>query len=59
MRLAANKVIIDGQLHANYVIELDDENHVIRHYPLCEELPHTQWYRTLIIESGHFVQSQR
>jgi hypothetical protein len=43
MRLAANKVIIDGQLHTNYVIELDDENHVIRHYPLCEELPHTQW----------------
>lgn len=58
MRIAANKVIIDGESYTNHVVELDG-HHLLNHYPLTEELPHTQWFRTLIIEKGQLVQSQR
>ena len=50
-RFAANKVIIDGEQFFNHVVEFVDEL-LVNHYPLTEELPHTQWFRTLVIEEG-------
>ena len=56
MRLAANKVIIDGEQFINHVVELEDD--VLQsHYPLTEELPHTQWFRTLVIEGGRLMRT--
>ena len=56
-RLAANKVIIDGEKFTNHVVELG-EDVLVRHYPLTEELPHTQWVRTLVIEEGRVIHSE-
>ncbi|MBO4564278.1 MAG: hypothetical protein J5720_02470 [Bacteroidaceae bacterium] len=58
MRIAANKVIIDENTYTNHVVELE-EHRLLCHYPLTEEIPHTQWYRTIIIEKGQLVHTQR
>ncbi len=58
MRIAANTVIIDEKSYTNHVVEFED-CHLLHHYPLTEELPYTQWYRTLIIKNGQLIQSQR
>ena len=49
LRLAANKVVIDGERFTNHVVELVD-GLLVCHYPLIYELPQTQWLRTLVIE---------
>lgn len=53
-RLAANRVVIDGEQFTNHVVELQDDI-LVRYYPLIEELPHTQWLRTLVIEKGRLT----
>ena len=57
LRLAANKVVIDGERFTNHVVELVD-GLLVRHYPLTYELPQTQWLRTLVIEEGRVVYSE-
>lgn len=57
LRLAANKVVIDGELFTNHVVELVD-GLLVCHYPLIYELPQTQWLRTLVIEEGRVVYSE-
>ena len=51
MRLAANKVVIDGVQFTNHVVELED-GVLVKHYPLTEELPHAEWLREVVIEGG-------
>ena len=51
MKLAANKVIIDGTQFTNHVVELED-GVLVKHYPLTEELPHAEWLREVVIEGG-------
>lgn len=51
MRLAANKVVIDGVQFTNHVVELED-GVLVKHYPLTEELPHSEWLREVVIEGG-------
>ena len=41
-RIAASRVYINGKEFHNHVVELLD-NHLLRHYPLTEELPMTEW----------------
>lgn len=57
MRFAANEVIIEGEQFTNHVVELQGDI-LQSHYPLTEELPHTQWFRTLTIEGGRLVHTQ-
>ena len=57
LRLAANKVVIDGEQFVNHVVVLVD-GLLTCHYPLTNELPRTQWLRTLVIEEGRVVYSE-
>lgn len=58
MRLAASKVIIDGERFTNHVVEIVDDV-LENHYPLTQELPHTQWLRTLVIEKGRIIHADQ
>ena len=42
-RIAAHKVRIDGHEYLNHVVELDENDNIIRHYPLTKELANTEW----------------
>lgn len=46
-RQAASIVEIGTETYHNHVVETDDEGNIIRHYPLTEELPHTEWHQHL------------
>jgi len=46
-RIAASHVTINGHDYRNHVVELDEQGLIIRHYPLTEELPHTEWHQHL------------
>ena len=46
-RQAAHKVIIDGVHYTNHVVEIEDGK-LLRHYPLSEELPNTEWVETIL-----------
>jgi len=58
MKLAANKVIIDGTQFTNHVVELED-GVLVKHYPLTEELPHAEWLREVVIEGGMLQHTTR
>ena len=58
MRLAANKVVIDGIQFTNHVVELED-GVLVKHYPLTEEPPHTEWLREVVIEDGQLLRTVR
>ena len=47
-RIAANIIIIDNVEYHNHVVELTDDNQLIRHYPLEKELPFTIWTQDCI-----------
>lgn len=46
-RQASHKVIIDGVEYTNHVVETES-GRLLRHYPLTEELPQTEWVRETI-----------
>ena len=52
-RVAASRVYInETDFRTNYVVELCD-HHVVRHYPLEQELPQTEWLGgTIVIHNG-------
>jgi len=58
MRLAANKVVIDGLEFTNHVVELED-GVLVKHYPLTEELPYAEWLREVVIEGGALMRTVR
>lgn len=58
MRLAANKVVIDGLEFTNHVVELED-GVFVKHYSLTEELPHAEWLREVVIEGGVLLRTVR
>jgi len=58
MRIAANKVSIDGKWYSNHVVEID-EGMMTAHYPLTQELEHTEWWREVIVEDGHLTKRVR
>ena len=52
-RIAAHTVIFaEGNTYKQHVVEIIDSR-VVRHYPLQEELPYTEWVSgTLLVDSG-------
>ena len=58
MRLAANKVVIDGLEFTNHVVELED-GALVKHYSLTEELPQAEWLREVVIEGGVLLRTVR
>lgn len=55
MRMAANQVTIGDTTYTNHVVELEDDC-LLRHYPLSEELAHTQWFRRIVIHDGKLLE---
>lgn len=42
-RLAAHRMIIEGNTYINHVAEFNDNGILICHYPLTHELPMCEW----------------
>ncbi|MBQ0143259.1 MAG: hypothetical protein KBT06_10795 [Prevotellaceae bacterium] len=42
-RIAAHHMTLGGIMYVNHVVELDDNGSIVKHYPLLEELPQTEW----------------
>lgn len=53
-RIAAHKVFIDDVCFTNHVVEFENGT-MVRHYPLCEELPGTIWQNKLEIKDNQMV----
>lgn len=54
-RIAAHKVLIDGICYTNHIAEFEDDI-MVNHYPLSEELPNTIWQNKLEIQDNKIIQ---
>ncbi len=55
-RIAAQRIVLpNGTILRRHVVEIEDSR-VVRHYPLCGEQPHTEWYNeTLYVRDGKLL----
>lgn len=43
-RVAAHRMTIGEETFINHIVEIDENGHLLSHYPLSTELPSTEWY---------------